>query len=200
MKCVITAAFDSYDNYPFLLKYYRFSKAIIPINPRGGRPVSNVGFNENGAPLCPQNGAPLSLLGKSGGKNRSLRLKYICPKAKALRLLSGGVTWLSCCQNPCSEAKCGICVYVYPNNNLRLYPGILRDSQEFAEIYSHRTAVERSINTLKDTLGIAGRKTSNALTTKADLFLAGIVQLLCVLLAHKLNDAKLARRPRRLIA
>jgi len=60
--------------------------------------------------------------------------------------------------------------------------------------------VERSINSLKDTLGIANRKTSNVLTTKADLFLAGIVQLLCVLLADKLHDAKLARRPRKLIA
>ena len=49
-------------------------------------------------------------------------------------------------------------------------------------------------------LGISNRKTSNVLTTKADLFLAGIVQLLCVLLAHKLHDLKLARRPRKLIA
>jgi len=54
--------------------------------------------------------------------------------------------------------------------------------------------------TLKDILGVAGRKTSNVLATKADLLLAGIVQLLCVLLAHMLHDAKLARRPRRLIA
>ena len=68
------------------------------------------------------------------------------------------------------------------------------------KIYNRRTAVERSINTLKDTLGISNRKTSNVLTTKADLFLAGIVQLVCVLLAHKLHDFKLARSPRRLIA
>lgn len=33
--------------------------------------------------------------------------------------------------------------------------------------------------------------------TKVGLFLAGIVQLLCVLLADKLHDAKLARMPRR---
>ena len=43
-------------------------------------------------------------------------------------------------------------------------------------------------------------KTSNVLTTKADLFLAGIVQLLCVLLAHKLHDVSIARSPRKLIA
>lgn len=57
-----------------------------------------------------------------------------------------------------------------------------------------------SINSLKDTLGISNRKTSNVLTTKADLFLAGIVQLLCVLLAYKLHNMKLARCPRKLIA
>lgn len=49
-------------------------------------------------------------------------------------------------------------------------------------------------NSLKDTLGISNRKTSNVITTKADLFLAGIVQLLCVLLAHKLHNPNLARR------
>ena len=70
----------------------------------------------------------------------------------------------------------------------------------FAQIYNRRTCVERSINALKDTLGISNRKTSNVLTTKADLFLAGIVQLLCVLLAYKLHNLKLARCPRKLIA
>ena len=86
------------------------------------------------------------------------------------------------------------------NKNLRPYPGISRDDPAFAQIYNRRTCVERSINSLKDTLGISNRKTSNVLTTKADLFLAGIVQLLCVLLAYKLHDHKLARRPRKLIA
>jgi hypothetical protein len=90
--------------------------------------------------------------------------------------------------------------FTHPAKNLRLYPGIPRDSEEFANIYTRQTCVERSINTLKDTLDLQNRKTSNVLTTKADLFLAGIVQLLCVLLAYKLHDVKLARRPRRLIA
>jgi len=194
------AAFDSYDNYSFLLKEYRFNKAIIPINPRNSATYGAKDFNENGTPLCPKDATPLRLLGKSGGKKRSLRLKYICHNSNAQRLPSGGVTWKSFCNNPCSDSICGKCVYVYPDKNLRLYPGISRDDPAFHTAIKQRTAVERSISTLKDTLGIAGRKTSNVLTTKADLFLAGIVQLLCVLLAHKLHDVKLARRPRKLIA
>ena len=193
------AAFDSYDNYTFLLKEYRFQKAVIPMNPRGSGKAHDSAFNENGTPLCPADGTPLLFHSKSGGKNRSARLKFVCPKSRPVQTERGNTRRCQC-ENPCVDSKYGRCVYVYPDKNLRLYPGLSRDSDGFAKIYNHRAAVERSINTLKDTLGLAGRKTSNILTTKADLFLAGIVQLLCVLLAHKLHDLKLARRPRRLIA
>jgi len=193
------AAFDSYENYSFLLNEYRFAKAIIPINPRGGVPASDTAFNENGTPICPADGTPFFVHSKSGGKKRSFRLKYICPKTRVLQT-EKGATRRCFCETPCTNSKYGKSVYVYPEKNLRLYPGISRDNPAFDAAIRQRTAVERSISTLKDTLGIAGRKTSNVLTTKADLFLAGIVQLLCVLLAHKLHDVKLARRPRRLIA
>jgi len=193
------AAFDSYDNYAFLIKEYHFRKAVIPMNPRNSATSDAKDFNENGTPLCPIDGTPFIFHSRSGGKHRSLRLKYICPKTRIIRT-EKGATRRCVCETPCSDSKYGQCVYVYPGKNLRLYPGLSRDSDEFQKIYSRRTAVERSIHSLKDTLGIAGRKTSNVLTTKADLFLAGIVQLLCVLLADKLHDAKLARRPRRLIA
>ena len=189
------AAFDSYDNYSFLLKDYGFEKAVVPINPRNSATSDVKDFNENGTPLCPKNSAPFRTDGSCGGKNRSFRLKFVCPKAKRI-----GTTLVSQCDNPCVPSKCGRSIYVYPDKNLRLYPGISRDDPAFEAVFKQRTAVERSINSLKDTLGIANRKTSNVLTTKADLFLAGIVQLLCVLLANKLHDAKLARRPRRLIA
>jgi len=193
-------AFDSYDNYSFLLREYRFNRAIIPMNPRNSATSNAKDFNENGTPLCSLDGAPFLFHSKSGGKKRSLRLKYVCPKTQLLSLPSGGTTRRCYCENPCTDKIYGKCVYIYPEKNLRLYPGVSRDDPVFEAILKQRAAVERSINTLKDTLGIARRKTSNVLTTKADLFLAGIVQLLCVLLAHKLHDAKLARRPRRLIA
>ena len=53
---------------------------------------------------------------------------------------------------------------------------------------------------LHENLGVAHRKTANTATSKADLFLAGIIQLLCVLLAGALHDKLLFRRIRRLAA
>lgn len=194
------AAFDSYDNYRFLLNEYHFRQAVIPMNPRNSASANAKDFNENGTPLCPSDGTPFLFHSKSGGKHRSLRFKYVCPKTKTLILPSGNPTRRCICDTPCSDSKYGKCVYVYPQKNLRIYPGISRDCEAFPAIYNRRAAVERSINTLKDSLGVAGRKTSNTLTTKADLFLAGIVGLLCVILADKLHNTKIARRPRRLIA
>jgi len=192
------AAFDSYDNFAFLLHDYGFQKAVVPL--RGALPATDVGFNENGTPLCPADGTPLKPCGHANGKHRSPRLKFICPKSKIVEPSPGRRTYRCQCKTPCSSSKYGRCVYVPLNKNLRLYPGISREDPAFAQIYTRRTCVERSINALKDTLGISNRKTSNVLTTKADLFLAGIVQLLCVLLAYKLHNLKLARRPRKLVA
>lgn len=190
------AAFDGYDNFSFLLKEYEFSKAVIPFK---RAPAADVGFNECGTPLCPKDGTPFVFDSKYHVKNRPPRFKFVCPKTRWVATAHGH-SRRSYCDSPCSDSACGMCIYVHPDKDLRLYPGLSRDSEEFSTIYNHRASVERSINSLKDTLGIANRKTSNVLTTKADLFLAGIVQLLCVLLADKLHDVKLARRPRRLIA
>lgn len=194
------AAFDSYDNYRFLLCEYHFQKAVIPLNPRNSATADRKEFNESGTPLCPLDGTPFSPKGSANSSHRSPRLKFLCPKSVMRKAPNGRYTYVCLCDTPCTDNKYGKCVYVYPNKNLRLYPGISRDDPVFEVVLNRRTAVERSINTLKDTLGTAGRKTSNALTTKADLFLAGTVQLLCVLLAHKLHDMKLARSPRSLIA
>lgn len=194
------AAFDSYDNFSFLIKDYGFRKAVIPINPRGGLPTADVNFNDYGRPLCPKDRTPFYFHGRNQGSRRSMRFKYICPKSRITKRADGSSSWVCKCDTPCSESPYGRCVYTYPDKNLRLYPGLPRDSEEFAQIYNLRTGVERSINTLKDTLGLSNRKTSNVLTTKADLFLSGIVQLLCVLLAKKLPNPILARRPRKLIA
>jgi len=48
---------------------------------------------------------------------------------------------------------------------IRLYPGLSRDFEKFKKIYNRRTAIERSLNPYKDTLGLADRKTSNILIT-----------------------------------
>jgi len=193
------AAFDSYDNYTFLLGEQGFLKAVIPINPRNSLSANSTNFNDQGIPLCPRDKAPFLFHSKSGGKNRSVRFKFVCPKSKKVYPKPNSTTWRSECANPCTSATYARCVYVYPNKNHRLYPGLLRGSDEFVKIYNHRVSVERSIGAFKQTLGIAGRKTRNTLTTKADLFIVGIVQLLCVLLADKLHKQSLAKSPRKLI-
>ena len=90
--------------------------------------------------------------------------------------------------------------YTYPDKDLRLYPGIARNSEQWDSLYNKRVTIERSIYTFKEHLCVNGRKTSNTATTKADLLLAGIVQLISVVLAKAVHDLGSARKIRRLIA
>jgi len=194
------SAYDSYDNYSFLLKEYGFKRAIVPMNPRNATPYDEVGFNENGTPICSASGLLFQPHGSANEKHRSPRLKFLCPKSRMRKAENGRYTYVCQCETPCTPSKYGRCVYVCQDKDLRLYPGISRDDPKFDALYKSRAAVERSISQLKESLCLQGRKTSNALTSKADLFLAGITQLVCVLLAGRLNDHALARRPRILLA
>ena len=78
----VDSAFDSYDNFNFLLNDYGFQKAVVPLNPRGGLPTANVDFNANGTPLCPADGTPPKPCGHANEPHRSPRLKFICPKSR----------------------------------------------------------------------------------------------------------------------
>lgn len=193
------SSFDSYDLYDALLGDYCFSRAVIPLNTRNSSKKATLNFNEYGIPLCPTDKTPLRYRGVCGGKNRSKRIKFICPKSVTVKSPKGS-TWVCRCEHPCSPSAYGRSVYVYPAANKRLYPGILRGTAEWDTLYARRVAVERSIGSFKDVLGVGQRKTSNTATTKADILLAGIVQLLCVVLAYKLHNYKLARRTRKLVA
>ena len=193
------AAFDSYDTYSALLREFQFERAVIPMSRRNtaGKLVAHL--DENVIPLCPNDGSQLKFHSVCGGKNRSMRLKFICPETERVKS-TNGTTWRCRCDQPCSASAYGRCVYIYPDADLRLYPGILRGSDQWAALYAKRTAVERSIGSFKHVLGLEQRKTSNSLTTNADLYLAGIVQLLCVVLADALHERHLFRRVRRLAA
>ena len=193
------AAFDSYDTYSALLREFQFERAVIPMSRRNtaGKLVAHL--DENGIPLCPNDGSQLKFHSVCGGKNRSMRLKFICPETERVKS-PNGTTWRCRCDQPCSASAYGRCVYIYPDADLRLYPGILRGSDQWAALYAKRTAVERSIGSFKHVLGLEQRKTSNSMTTNADLYLAGIVQLLCVVLADALHERHLFRRVRRLAA
>ncbi len=91
------------------------------------------------------------------------------------------------CEVPCTTSKCGRMFYIYPKQNLRAYPGTLRGTEEWDNTYGIRTTVERSINHFKYSFCLAERKTQNEKTLHADLILAGITQLVSVILADKIH-------------
>lgn len=77
-------------------------------------------------------------------------------------------------------------VYIQQDNNYRTYPATIRGTKEWDDTYKIRTAVERDINHIKENLCLAGRRTQNERTLHADLILAGITQLITVVLAEKI--------------
>ena len=91
-------------------------------------------------------------------------------------------------------------IYIYPEKNLRAYPGTIRGTEEWDDTYKIRTVVERDINHIKDNLCLARRRTQNEKTLHADLILAGITQLITVVLADKINHHEYIRSVKPLIA
>lgn len=104
------------------------------------------------------------------------------------------------CDNPCTDSKCGCMIYIYPEKNRRLCPGVIRGTKEWESTYKIRTSVERSINHFKDSFCLGDRKTQNAKTLHADLLLAGITQLITVFVADRLQKPEYFRSLKRLIA
>ena len=76
-------------------------------------------------------------------------------------------------------------IYVYPEKNLRAYPGVERGSTEWEGTYKIRVNVEKSINHFKDSFCVADRKTQNEKTLHADYFLPELHSLLPYLLLIK---------------
>ena len=106
--------------------------------------------------------------------------------------------WICSCDNPCTSAKRGRTTYTSPSKNLRLYPGTIRGTDEWNTIYKIRGTVEQTINHIKSNMGIAGRKTRNSKTTKSDVFLAGIAQLLTVIIADSMSKPQYIRSLKKL--
>ncbi len=202
------AAFDSCQLYGELLtgstfgENKHFAKAYIPLNSRSELKNSDCKVNENGIPCCPNdNSLPMKHEGTSTRKNGLKRYKFICPKIKYVKDASTGKYHRQCiCDNPCTSSECGRMIYVYPEKDLRTYPGTIRGTEEWDNTYKIRTAVERDINHIKDNLCLAGRRTQNEKTLHADLILAGITQLITVVLADKIKHHEYIRSLKPLIA
>ena len=202
------AAFDSTLLYKQLLTGdtfgtdKHFSKAYIPLNSRAGIKYPDCKVNADGIPSCPNDDSlPMKSDGKSSRKNGLVRFKFVCPKIKYVYDKSTGKRHRECqCDNPCTDSSCGRMIYIYPEKNLRAYPGVLRGTEEWNNTYKIRTAVERYINHMKDYLCLAGRRTQNEKTLHADLILAGITQLITVVLADKIKHHEYIRSAKPLIA
>ena len=207
------AAFDSIEIYKALLsgdtfghtpddKARIFEKAYIPL--RSGLKLTNPDYtiNENGVPCCPHDP---SLPMKPEGNTSHLRcrlktFKFVCPKMSWDKSEDGKYRRVCHCDNPCTESSCGRMVYLYPEKDLRRCPGVIRGTEEWESTYKIRTSVERSINHIKDSFCLGSRKTQNAKTLHADLLLAGITQLITVVVADRLHKPEYFRSLKRLIA
>lgn len=170
------SAFDAVDSYEFLLRKdvngnSLFRRAFIPLNSRATTDKSDCPLNDDGIPVC--------------------------PKDKSLKMISNG-TCKGYCESPCTDSKYGRVKHTYPDKNLRLYPGTLRGTDEWDKLYKIRIVAEKAINHIKSNMGIAGRKTRNALTTKADVFLAEIAQLFTVIIANAISKPEYIRSIKKL--
>ena len=202
------AAFDSAGIYKSLLtgdtfgEQKHFSKAYIPLNARSGLEDPDYSINADGVPCCPHDPTlAMKYEGTSKLHSGVTRYKFVCPK----------IQWIydkttqkchreCCCKNPCTTSACGRMVYIYPEKDLRTYPGTIRGTDEWDTTYKIRTVVERDINHIKDNLCLAGRRTQNEKTLHADLLLAGITQLITVVLADKIHHHEYIRSLKPLIA
>lgn len=188
------SAFDSAEIYGKLFRDFTFSKALIPYNPRNESTLKKVGYNTYGYPTCPNDSSlDMKYCGITKEKGRADRIKWICPK------MSYNHGWHCNCKTPCSSATKGRTTYTYENMDLRMFPGVQRDSDEWKHTYKIRTIVERTINHFKINMCIAGRKTRNHTTTKADVFLAGIASQLTVIVASTMNYPQYIRSLKPLI-
>lgn len=195
------SAFDSISIYQDLLQDLKFEKAFIPLRNKIALPDADCPLNEDGIPCCPHDkDLPMRREGsKSHLRSGIPTIKFVCPKMKWMNV-NGKQKRRTLCDNPCTPSPCGRMFYVYPQKNLRIWPGIARGTDEWVKTYKIRTAVERQISHLKDSGCVAGRKTRNSKTIHADLLLAGITQLLTVLIADKLHSYKHLRTLKSLIA
>ena len=189
------SSFDKYDTYSMLRNDFHFHRMCIPLNPRNSGSAHS-DFDENGTPLCPKDKSPFRFHSVCRGKNRSLRFKYVCHNSVKVK---GSPNPVCICANPCTPNSYK-CSYVYPDKNLRIYPGIPRGTLHWDNLYRHRTLVERSIYLIKEPLSGVKRKSFSIRSAKADLFFAGIAHLIGLIIAVASDNAILFKSLRKLIS
>ena len=188
------SAFDTVEIYSGLFHDLKFNTAYIPLRNKLALPDADCPLNENGIPCCPHNH---TLPMKRESSKTHLRcglptMKFVCPKMK-WDTINGKYRRHCFCENPCTDSSCGRMFYVYPEKNLRAYPGTLRGSDDWIKTYKVRSVVEKSINHFKGCFCLEDCKTRNEKTLHADLLLSGISQLLTVIVADKIHKHQFIR-------
>jgi transposase len=148
------AAYDSYENYHFLIKDSKMTP-FIALNPRGSDksfPLGELSLTSDGKYLCI---AGHQLVSRGRDRSMSNRLKLRCPAAM------GRVNCLF--RDVCSSSSYGKIFYVYPDKELRLIGPVPRGTNEWKLNYNNRTAAERANSELKgehklDNLRVRGLK------------------------------------------
>jgi len=184
--------FDSYDNFSFL-KSSGFEKVFIPINPRNTKD-SIKSYDLDGTPICPVDKSPFIPDGSCRGENRSFRYKFVCPKSIRVK-----GKWTTTCENPCRETNSTVTNYIYPHQDFRLYPGVLRSSDEWDKTYKIRASIEREFASMKNNSLVSSPKTFKLETIRSDIFLCAISKLVVVILAHALNNPQYLRNLSQLV-
>ncbi|MFT9493366.1 transposase [Anaerosolibacter sp.] len=179
------AEFDSFANYSYL-KENHFKKVFIPLNTRNTSETSintDILLNEDGIPLCPKNPSKtFKADGTCNGKKRSLRFKFICPSAKRM-----GTKLVCLCDDPCSDSEKVRTYYAYPDQNFRMYPGLLRSSEEWISRYKTRTVIERTNASLKTNYCVTQPKSLNLKSIRSDIYLSACTKIITVLLAYAIH-------------
>ncbi|WP_243447688.1 transposase [Clostridium tetani] len=182
------AAYDCDDNYKYLIKDCNIIP-IIPINPRNSSDLPQPsGFTDNGVPLCPKDSSiPMNSDGFTREKGRSMRVKWLCPKSKKVRI-NGKTKYILSCEYPCTSSPCGRIYHPTINKDFRLNCPIPRNTEKWNNLYKIRTTTERTNNIIKHPLGLSTLKINKTNSLKAELLLAGITQLITVIISYKINN------------
>ena len=120
-------------------------------------------------------------------KGRSMRAKWLCPKSKKIKV-NGKTKYNLTCTSPCTSSPCGRIYHPTINKDYRLNCPIPRDSEEWNNLYKIRTVTERTNNILKNPLGLSILKINKSDSIKAELFIAGITQLIALIISFKIDS------------
>ena len=120
-------------------------------------------------------------------KGRSMRVKWLCPKSKSYELMVKLSIYF----------PVKIHVHLHLVEEYIIQPSIktldlivlfLEIQKKWNNLYKIRTITERTNNIIKHPLGLSTLKVNKTDSLKAELLLAGITQLITVIISYKINN------------